>query len=203
MAIQIGITGLIGAGKTTVSRMAFEAGFPVIDADAEVHKLYASDEVLRAAVAREFGREALTPMGVDRAYLAARVFTNTKELEKLESLVHPTLFRSLVDKSRQWTESTSTVPPAIFLDAALLYKWPFFVEQLTQVWVVEAPEEVRVTRLVGRGLTEQDARNRIAMQRHFPALSGENVIRIVNDDDMDAFRNKVKRLLGDLRACFF
>lgn len=202
MAIQIGITGLIGAGKTTVSRMAFDAGFPVIDADAEVHKLYASDEVLRAAVAREFGREALTPVGVDRAYLAARVFTNAKELEKLESLVHPTLFRSLVEKSRQWTE-TATAPPAIFLDAALLYKWPFFVEQLTQVWVVEAPEDVRVKRLVGRGLTEHDARNRIAMQRHFPSLSGDNVIRIANDGDMDVFRSKVKRLLGDLRACFF
>ena len=59
MSLQIGITGLIGAGKTTVSRMVFEAGYPVLDADSEVHQLYASDEVLRKAIAREFGRDAL------------------------------------------------------------------------------------------------------------------------------------------------
>jgi len=201
--MQIGITGLIGAGKTTVSRMVFEAGYPVLDADAEVHRLYARDEVLRKAIAREFGREALTPDGVNRAYLAQRVFTDAAELAKLESLVHPTLFRTLMEKGLHLRTVLRPAPPALFIDAALLYKWSFFIGQLSQVWVVEAPEELRIHRLIQRGLSEQDARNRIEMQRSFPAITGENVIRIANDGEIDAFRAKVSRLLGDLRACFF
>lgn len=202
MSLQIGITGLIGAGKTTVSRMVYEAGYPVLDADAEVHQLYATDEVLRKAIAREFGREAIVTGGVNRAYLAGRVFTNPKELEKLESLVHPTLFRQIMEKSLHMRTVLRPAPLAMFLDAALLYKWSFFSEQLSQVWVVEAPEELRIQRLVLRGLTEQDAHNRIVAQRSFPTIEGDHVVRIVNDGDMEKFRSRVSRLLSDLKACF-
>jgi dephospho-CoA kinase len=201
MTLQIGITGLIGAGKTTVSRMVFEAGYPVLDADAEVHYLYAHDEVLRDGIARTFGREALVPGGVNRAYLAQRVFTDSQELEKLECLVHPTLYRHIATKIMQLRTILRPVPRAIFIDAALLYKWTFFAEQLAQVWVVEAPEELRVQRLIGRGLAEADARNRIATQRDFPDIQARQVVRIVNDGGLDAFRNQVRELLCGLHDC--
>ena len=203
MSLQIGITGLIGAGKTTVSRMVFEAGYPVLDADSEVHQLYASDEVLRKAIAREFGRDALVQGGVNRAYLASRVFSDPLQLEKLESLVHPTLFRVLMEKTQHMRTVLSPSPRAIFLDAALLYKWDFLSEQLSQIWVVEAPEELRVQRLIGRGLLEQDARNRIETQRSFPPIAGPHVVRLANAGALEHFRSRISRLLSDLKDCFF
>src|SRR3954452_18447573 len=82
----LGLTGSLGMGKSTTARFFAEAGVPVHDADAVVHRLYESDAV--AAVEAEF--PGTTENGkVDRTKLAARVLGNASALKRLEAIVHP------------------------------------------------------------------------------------------------------------------
>lgn len=198
MTQLIGITGLIGSGKTTLAHQVAVAGYPVIDADREAHHLYATDTVLRQAIGLAFGAQALIPGGVDRAWLAARVFTDSQELSKLEHLVHPALLKHIDACIHHLEQSIQPPPAVIFLDAALLYKWPHFIKRMARIWVVNSSEEVRVQRLIRRGLTESDARHRIEVQRQVPVLQGDNVESVVNDSSMDDFVLKIQALIKTL-----
>lgn len=194
----IGITGLIGSGKTTLAHQVAAAGYPVIDADREAHHLYATDTVLRQAIGLAFGARALIPGGVDRAWLAGRVFTDPQELSKLEHLVHPALLKHIDARIHHLQQSIHPPPPALFLDAALLYKWPHFIKHMDWVWVVNSSEEVRVQRLIQRGLTESDARYRIEVQRQVPVLQGDRIQNIDNNSTLDEFVLKIQQLIKTL-----
>ena len=84
--IVVGLTGSVGMGKTTTARMFADAGAPVFDADAAVHRLYEGEAA--AAIERAF--PGTTAAGrVDRAKLAARVVGDKEALARLEAIVHP------------------------------------------------------------------------------------------------------------------
>lgn len=198
MAQLIGITGLIGSGKSTVARLVAAAGHPVIDADQATHQLYAHDTALRQALEAAFGAQVLLPGGVNRAHLASLVFRAPQALALLESLVHPVLRKHLNARIEAWQHAPGTASSPIFLEVPLLSKWPDMVERMAQIWVVESPEEIRVQRLLLRGLQETDARNRIAAQRALPGLDQAKVRQIDNSTSLEAFQRQVQVLLTAL-----
>ena len=154
----IGLTGSIGMGKSTTAGFFAEAGVPVHDADAAVHRLYEGE----AAPAIEAAFPGTTSGGrVDRAKLAARVLGDKAALRQLEAIVHPLVreaeFRFLVDAGRKGA-------PIAVLDIPLLFETSGH-EQVDAVVTVSAPAEVQRARLKTRpGLTEEKLEALIANQ---------------------------------------
>src|SRR3954452_5944992 len=90
--IQLGLTGSIGMGKSTVSGMFAEEGAPIFDADAAVHRLQGPDGAMVAEIEAQFPGTTGTE-GVNRGALAARVLGEAEALRKLEAIVHPAVAR--------------------------------------------------------------------------------------------------------------
>ena len=157
--LRIGLTGGIGSGKSTVSRLLAERGAVIVDADRIAREVVAAGTPGLAAVVEAFGAGVLTPAGeLDRPALAAVVFADEQARRRLDAIVHPLVRRRAAEVERAAAEG-----------AVVVHDVPLLVEtgqaaSYDLVLVVEADEADRITRLVERGLTEDDARARIAAQ---------------------------------------
>jgi dephospho-CoA kinase len=156
----VGLTGGIGAGKSTVSARLTARGAVVVDADAVVRELQARGTPVFDAIVERFGPGVVGPDGeLDRPGLAAVVFGDPEALADLNALVHPAVG---VEILRRVAEHQGT-------DRVVVLDVPLLVEsgrhQASGVIVVDAPPEVAVERLVrDRGMTEDEARARMANQ---------------------------------------
>lgn len=189
---RIGITGSIGAGKSTVGEWLREQGFAVLDCDAEVHRLYASNESLRGELAKKFGKSVLTADGVSREYLADIVFKDSEKRSLLESIVYPYLEKSI---GNFFATSASANDSRAFIEAALLFKVPDTLAKLEEVWNVDASEDVRLERLVKRGLNREDAKRRIELQKQNPALSHPQIVNIDNSRTEAELQETLKSII--------
>ena len=157
--LRIGLTGGIGSGKSTVSALLAEHGAVVVDADRIAREVLEPGTPGLDAVVAEFGPGVVAPDGsLDRAALASVVFADDAARRRLDALVHPLV-------RRRTAELVAAAPP----DSVVVNDVPLLVEtgqagSYDLVLVVEADQEARVARLVGRGLTETDARARMAAQ---------------------------------------
>jgi len=190
----IGISGLIGSGKSAVARLVAEAGYYVLHADDEAHVVYATNTLVRSQLAQTFGPEILTAEGVDRVRLGSRVFADPNELAKLEAIIHPALALHL---QARLSKERSLHP--VFLEAALLPKWPDLLASCDQVWEVWAPETLRLSRVVARGLSVAEANKRIEQQRILPALDHRCVVRVENAASLLELDQHIQTLLHLLR----
>ena len=205
--LKIGITGSIGAGKSFVGNLLRERGFLVLDADRKVHELYRDSAELRAEMAAFFGEASLTPTGVNSALIADRIFADASAREKLEEIVYPHLTVA-VEKFFAGAENAGTAENgacengdgkcARFVEAALFSRAPSLVEMLDEIWIVGAPEDVRLHRLVARGLDEADALRRIKNQHGACApelFPGVQIRTITNDGDRSLVEHQLDMLL--------
>jgi len=159
--LLVGLTGGIGAGKSTVARMLQERGAVVIDADDLARQAVEPGSHGYAEVIRTFGPEAVGLDGsLDRSWLARRVFTDEAARATLEAITHPEVARLFARETERWRDS----------DRVVVYAVPLLVENGLEgtfdvVVTVEAPKDVRVARLVSdRRMTEQEAWDRIRAQ---------------------------------------
>ena len=141
MGRYVGITGNIGAGKTTVCREFERLGVPVYYADTRAKQLMQENSELRAAIADAFGPEAYRTDGtLDRSWLAARVFGDGAALERLNALVHPAVARDAATwQSRQKA-------PYTLHEAAILLEIGS-AEVYDAVVVVDCPRPIRERRV--------------------------------------------------------
>ena len=157
--LRIGLTGGIGSGKSTVSRLLGEHGAVVVDADVIAREVVAPGTPGLAAIVEAFGPTVLAADGsLDRPGLAAVVFADPQARRRLDGIVHPLV--------RARAGELEAAAPA---DAVVVHDVPLLAEtgqgsSYDLVVVVEADPAVRVARLVQRGLTADDARARIAVQ---------------------------------------
>nr|WP_272918308.1 dephospho-CoA kinase [Microbacterium sp. TL13] len=187
------MTGGIASGKSTISRMLAEKGAVIVDADAIVREVQAPGSPVLAAIAAEFGPEVLRPDGsLDRPALGARVFGHPERLAALNALVHPAVRE---ESQRRFRAALSADPGAL-----VVYDVPLLAESRgTGEWdlvvVAHAPAELRVRRLVDqRGLSEAEARARVAAQAgDDERLALANVV-IDTAGDMDATRRQIDEL---------
>lgn len=156
---QVGITGGIGSGKSTVSKIFSALGVPVYDADSRAKALMNSDSVLMEQIKKEFGDGAYANNQLDRKYLAQQVFGSPERLKKLNGFVHP---RVAVDY-QQWVQSHAG-KRYVLKEAALLFE-AGSAAQLDTVMVVTAPEALRIKRVMQRdGRSEAEVRRIISEQ---------------------------------------
>jgi dephospho-CoA kinase len=142
--LKIGITGGIGAGKSTVAGIFKVLGVPVFDADATAKSILNTDPILREQVIAAFGSETYKNGLLDRKYLATLVFNNPNQLAKLNALVHP----ATIAAANKWASSFAD-RPYIIKEAALLFEAGTYVG-LDYIIGVTAPVELRIARVMAR-----------------------------------------------------
>ena len=156
--IVLGLTGSIGMGKSTAAKFFAEAGVPVHDADAAVHRLYEGAAV--RPISQAFPG-AVSDGKVDRDKLAQRVLGNPAALKQLEAIVHP-LVRA--DSERFLADAERSGVPVVVLDIPLLFETKG-EDRVDAIVVVSAPADVQRTRLLARpGMTAEKFQAILAKQ---------------------------------------
>ena len=157
--LVVGLTGGIGAGKSTVSRLLAERGAVVLDADVFAREVVEPGGPAYDALVDRFGKEVLLADGhVDRPALAAIVFSDAAALADLNAIVHPAV-GDLIGKRLAEEASTDHV---VILDVPLLVESGR--SNTAGTIVVDCPPEEALRRAVARGLPEDDVRRRMANQ---------------------------------------
>ena len=158
----MGLTGGIASGKSAVAGMLRELGFHVIDADALSHTLMEPGQAAHAEILREFGKGVLGADGrIDRRKLGALVFADPAKLKKLNAMMHPRVEAEMARQFNEWEKDG--VKDVAFVEAALLVE-AGYQKNLDGLVVAWCRPEQQVERLMARGLSEPEARRRIAAQ---------------------------------------
>jgi dephospho-CoA kinase len=159
---RYGLTGGIASGKSTVAAILRELGFPVLEADRMAHQVIEPSQPAYDEVRSIFGDAILSPdQRIDRSRLAAIVFDDREKLNQLNAIIHPRVEQEMV---RQFAElESSGKHAAAFIEAALIFEAGLH-KRLDGVVVVWCLPEQQITRLIERGVSETEARRRIAVQ---------------------------------------
>ncbi|GAB3314013.1 dephospho-CoA kinase [Larkinella ripae] len=160
--LLIGVTGGIGAGKTTVCQLFEAFGIPVYFADERAKWLVDNDAILKADVTRLLGPEAYDPSGrYNRSWVAAQVFSQPDLLHQLNALIHPRVYAD----TERWVAGHAE-KPYVIKEAALLRAAGEEGNRLDKLIVVHAPLELRIQRIRKRDphRTEQEIKNIISRQ---------------------------------------
>ena len=190
MVMVIGITGGIGAGKSSASAILGELGAEIIDADKVAHQVYLPDTPAWREIVAAFGEEVLAAdRTIDRRKLGPRVFADSAALQTLNGITHGKIF-AYVQGQIAYIRQTEAAR-VVAVEAAVLLEagWQALVDHL---WVVVAPVEVAIARLRDdRGVPEDQARARIAAQMSNDERIAQADTVIHNDSDLDALRDAV------------
>ena len=183
--IIIGLTGGIGAGKSTLAALLADRGADVVDVDAIGREVITSGQGADAVAAR-FGTS-------DRRELAAIVFADDAARRDLEAISWP-----LIEDELRRRVATA-VAPIVVLDMAVL---PQGLGKgiYGPVVTVEAPEHVRLERLIARGMTREDATARMRAQVPESRRRELATAVVVNDQDLNALRRAADDVLDTIRT---
>jgi dephospho-CoA kinase len=192
--LKVGLTGGIGAGKSEVSRLLVEHGAVLIDADRIAREVVEPGTPGLAAVVEAFGSDVLAPDGsLDRPALGAIVFADADRLAVLNSIVHP-----LVGARSAELEAAATGDSVVVHDVPLLAE-NGLAPLYDLVIVVDASPETQLDRLVRlRGMSEEDARARMAAQATRDKRLETADIVIDNDVPLDELHRRVDAVWADL-----
>ncbi|MER6038558.1 MULTISPECIES: dephospho-CoA kinase [unclassified Streptomyces] len=192
--LKVGLTGGIGAGKSEVSRLLVEHGAVLIDADRIAREAVAPGTPGLAAVVDAFGADILTADGsLDRPRLGSIVFADPGKLAVLNAIVHPLV-----------GARSSELEAAAAEDAVVVHDVPLLTENglaplYDLVIVVDASPATQLDRLVRlRGMTEDDARARMAAQATREQRRQIADVVIDNDVPLDALRKRVAEVWDGL-----
>jgi dephospho-CoA kinase len=194
--ILVGLTGGIGAGKSTVSTLLAEHGAVIVDGDVVARDLQSPGSPVLDRMAERFGSQIIFDDGsLDRPAVAKIVFSDKEALRDLNAIVHPAMQAEI---TRQ-IEAQRDTDRVVVLDFPLLGENPR--KDLRATIVVDIPVEIAVERLVEqRGMDEDDARARIASQvsREQRVETATHVLD--NSGDVDALGRQVDQLWAELLA---
>jgi dephospho-CoA kinase len=192
MSFRLGLTGSIGMGKTTTAALFAEAGVPVWDADAAVHRLYEPGQSGALIIATLFPLAIDADGRVDRAMLRGVIQADPPALDRLNAAVHP-----LVRQDRASFLAKHSTSPIVLLDIPLLYETGMS-NLCDAVAVVSAPAEVQRARVLARGMTE--AEFALILSRQMPdAEKRARADYVIPATSLEAARAAVKDVLEDIQ----
>lgn len=178
--MKVGITGGIGSGKSTVCRLFARRGVAVYDSDSEAKRLMTESVELRRRIAGRFGAEAYAADGgLNRSWLAARVFTDPQALADLNAMVHPAVMADFA----AWAERQSG--DYVVLESAILFE-AGLEHAVDRTVAVLAPLELRLERTCRRdGCDREAVRRRMAAQMDDDTLCARADYTVVNIREED------------------
>lgn len=188
----VGITGGIGSGKSTLSRMLRAEGYSVYDTDLEARRLQNEHSVMRRKLKDLFGKEIYDDQGLNRPALGKIVFGKPELLAKLSAVVHP----FVKDDFENWV--TNRYPKKIlFIESAILYE-SNFDKLVDKVILITASEDIRIERVVKRdGISHEHVKARMSHQ-----IPEEKKLQladfVIHSDDNEPLEPKMKKILAQL-----
>jgi dephospho-CoA kinase len=194
--LLVGLTGGIGAGKSTVADLLADHGAVILDADAFARDAVRKGTDALGAVVRRFGADVLGPDGeLDRARLAGIVFSDREALDDLEAIVHPEVRRMIAEGIQSHIDT----------DGVVVLVNPLLIEMGTHrdcdvVVVVSASPETQVARSVARGMEESDVRARLDAQLPLDQRARAADVLLDNEGTREELAAEVQVLWEDLAA---
>ncbi|EDW72993.1 uncharacterized protein Dwil_GK16881 [Drosophila willistoni] len=191
----IGLTGGIASGKSKMAQRLGEFGAHVIDCDKVAHDVYEPGQVCHEKIVKHFGDQILASDGsqrIDRSKLGPLVFANAHELQILNGIVWPELMNE-VNRRLNVLRSSDQVPRVVVLEAAVLLRagWE---SNCHEVWSMIVPPEEAVRRIIERnGLSEEEARKRLASQVPNPEIVAKSHVLFSSQWDYDFTQKQAER----------
>lgn len=187
---MIGLTGSLGTGKTTVSKMFADCGAKVLNADRITHQLMTPKGACFKKVVASLGKEILTAGRIDRRKVAARVFSDLRQLRALEKIIHPAVRKIIRGKIQKLKRRKGV----IVIDVPLLFesKLSKDVDYSIVVKTNRATQMARVTKKLG--MTRADAKRRIKAQMPLRQKIRLADITIDNNGTLTNTKKQVKRI---------
>ena len=187
--LEIGLTGGIGSGKSTVSAGLVKRGAVLVDADAIVRDLQKPGKPVFKKMVERWGEKIITNEGeLDRQAVADIVFKDAEELAALNEIVHPLVREEIANQREKYIKGTTP----IILDIPLLIESGY--ENLSGIIVVDLHTEEAVERLVKyRGFSREDALNRISSQVDREERLSKADFVIDNNGDLDSLENEIDK----------
>jgi dephospho-CoA kinase len=199
VALVVGLTGGIGSGKSEVARRLAALGAVVVDADLIAREVVAPGTDGLRRVVTEFGDEVLTrDGGLDRDKVAALVFADPDNRQRLNAIVHPLIGAAMVERT---AAAVAADEHAVVVNDVPLLVEGGLADRYDVVVVVDVDPATQLRRLVEqRGMTEADARARMAVQatREQRLAVADYVVR--NDRDLEALDDEVRQVWSSLAA---
>jgi dephospho-CoA kinase len=155
--MQVGLTGGIGSGKTTVAGMFEALGVPVYNSDDRAKELMVTSEELIHEIVTLLGEKAYMAGKLNKSYIAMKVFSDKSYLDRLNAIVHP----AVRDDFQRWTREQTT--PYVIQEAAILFENDAYHE-LDRMILVTAPKPMRLERVMQRDQVPED--NILARMNH-------------------------------------
>ncbi len=194
--LLVGLTGGIGAGKSTVAALLAERGAVILDADQVAREVVEPDQPAFAALVEQFGPSIVGADGrLDRQALANVAFATPESKAALDAITHPAIHAEF---GRRMLEAPDGI---IVMDVPLLVESKTAAERGYEVViVVEAPEALRLDRLEGRGVPRADAQARMRAQATDEERRAVATHLIDNSSDQAALEAQVDALWTDLQS---
>ena len=193
--LKVGLTGSIGTGKSTVSKIFKELGAYVIDADQIVHSLL-KEESVKEKIREILGNVFDDKGEIDKKKVAEIIFNNPEKKKQLEALIHPLVFERIQEKIKNIEKKDP--------DAVVVVEVPLMIEtgsykNYDVVIVVYAPEEIQLKRLLKRGMEKKDALKRIKSQMPIDEKVKYADIVIENTGTLEELKKKVENVYRELK----
>lgn len=189
----LGVTGGIGTGKSTVSGILRDRGLLVLDADQISRDVTDVDGIANEEIAQVFGNRAIRNNALDRKYISSIVFNDKTKLDILSSIIHKHVLKYIAD---QLEKERAKGTKCVVLDVPIPVE-KGFVDKCNQIWVVTCDTEIKLRRLVDRGMTLDDAKRRIAMQMTDEEYLNIGDHEINNSGTIDDLINRVEELIKE------
>jgi dephospho-CoA kinase len=191
----LGLTGQIGAGKSTAARILEEFGASVVDADLIGKQVVGQSPALLRKLVKRFGKEILTPTGrLNRKTLAKRAFASTESTRALNAIIHPYLLKELHCQVKYHLKQGRVV----VIDAALLLDWGLD-RQVDKTIVITAPLKLRIKRMALRGLSSEDISARQKAQPSLAIFRSRADYIVSNSGNVKELRGRLAALWQKLR----
>lgn len=192
--LQVGITGGIGSGKSLVCKIFSSLGIPIYDADTRAKWLTSNNPKIKEAIIKHFGPDSYTNSGLNREYIAQRVFNNKAELEILNGIIHP----EVGNDYKAWVEGQKA--DYVIKEAALMFESGSY-KVLDKVINVTAPIDLRVQRVLNRDSFRTEKEVRAIIEKQLP--DKERIERsdyLINNDEKDMLIPQVLKLHNEFQA---
>lgn len=188
----IGITGGIGAGKSTVADLMASYGIPVLDADRISHEVTRAGGSAIGEIIESFGSEYIgEDKALDRKKMGDLVFQDKKRLDQLSFIVHRHVMGEIASRVEAYKKKKAKV---LVLDVPVPVK-EGFLDTCDQIWLVWADTDIRLDRLEKRGMTREEAKRRIDIQMTREEYERLADHAILNNGDREALEKELLSLM--------